>query len=301
MHVTRTDWVLLVALTIMWGSAFAFTKVAVGALSPAAVVLGRLVIAAILLSVVVVVQRREFPRSLRLWLFLISIALLGNVVPFYLIAWGQQSVDSGLAGILMSIMPLVVLLLAHFLVEGERLNIHRVAGFVLGFSGVVVLTGPSVLLSLQGVSSQLVPMLAVLGGAVCYGVSAILSRLRPRSDPIESAAITIVVAAIASVPLVPPNEVMWSGWTGHMAALSAVVGLGVFSTALPAIVYFRLISSAGPHFVSFLNYLIPLWAVALGALLLGERPTLRDLAALVIILSGIAIARRETQVVLRSD
>lgn len=294
MHVKRSDWMLLVALTIMWGSAFAFTKVAVSAFSPEAVVVGRLVVASLLLGVVVLVQRREFPRSARLWVFLVLIAVLGNVVPFYLIAWGQQSVDSALAGILMSVMPLVVLLLGHFYVAGERLNIHRIAGFLLGFSGVVVLTGPSVLLSVQGLSSQLLAMLAVLGGAICYGISAILSRLRPPSDPIESAAITIVLAALISLPLLPADALSLPQ-SPPVAALLAVLALGAFSTALPAIVYFRLITSAGPHFISFLNYLIPLWAVALGALLLGERPTLQDLFALVIILSGIAVARRESQ------
>jgi drug/metabolite transporter (DMT)-like permease len=295
MGVSRTDWVLLITLTIMWGSAFAFTKIAVAVFSPSAIVVVRLIIAAVLLGVLVALQRRAIPRSPRLWLFMVAIALLGNVVPFYLIAWGQQDVDSGLAGILMSIMPLVVLLLAHFYVAGERLNWHRIAGFVLGFSGVVVLTGPSVLLSLQGVSSELLAMLAVLGGAVCYGVSAILSRLRPESDPIESAAITIVLAALMSLPLMPADALQVSHWLGRTDALLAVIALGVFSTALPAIVYFHLITSAGPHFVSFLNYLIPLWAVALGAVLLGERPTLQDLVALVIILGGIAVARRETQ------
>jgi drug/metabolite transporter (DMT)-like permease len=193
----------------------------------------------------------------------------------------------------MAIMPLVVIVLSHFTLPGEGLTRNRILGFVLGFSGVVVLTGPSALLGLRGDNpAEFLAMLAVLGGAVCYGVSAVLARLRPRSGVVEAAAATILIAAFLAVPPVLPGLAALPAAETAATAWAAVVALGVFSTALPAIVYFRLIGTAGPNFVSFLNYLIPLWAVALGALWLGERPELSDLAALAIILSGIAVASR---------
>jgi drug/metabolite transporter (DMT)-like permease len=287
------DWGLLIALTVMWGSAFALTKVAVGVLSPSVIVAARLAIAAPLLLGLFLLQRRPLPRSPRLWIYFVLIAILGNVLPFWLISWGQRGIDSGLAGILMSIMPLVVIVLSHFTIPGERMNRYRIVGFLLGFSGVVVLTGPSAVLGIRGEASEILAMLAVLGGAVCYGVSAILSRLRPGSSALEAAAATILLAALLALPPVVPLLDALPGADSAHAAWLAVLGLGVFSTALPAIVYFRLIETAGPHFVSFLNYLIPLWAVALGAVLLDERPGLGDLAALAIILTGIAVASRE--------
>jgi drug/metabolite transporter (DMT)-like permease len=291
-----TEWVSLLALTAMWGTSFLFTKVAVTALPVAWVVMARLGIGAVVLVVLAWLLGRGVPRGGRLWLFFGLIAMVGNLLPFSLITWGQQSIDSGLAGILMAIMPLATLGLAHLFVPGERLTGNRVAGFLMGFAGVVVLIGPEALLAVGGEQGPLLPMLAVLAGALCYGTSAILARLRPPSDALSTAAATIGLAALLAVPM------GFNGWlggsgdppTGELTAgvLGAVLFLGLFSTATAMIVYFRLIRSAGPSFTSQLNYLIPLWAVAVGVVFLGEQPTLSHLLGLVLILTGILWSRR---------
>lgn len=289
-------WLSLAALTGMWGSAFLFTKVAVGALPVAWVVTVRLGIGAALLVLIAWLMGRSLPRGGRLWLFFGLIALLGNLLPFSLITWGQQTIDSGLAGILMAIMPLATLGLAHVFVPGERLTGPRVAGFLTGFAGVVVLVGPEALLAVGGEAQPLLPMLAVLAGALCYGTSAILARLRPPSDALTTAAATIGLAALLSVPLG-----MLGGFGGVAESRSdvltadlllALAFLGVFSTATAMVLYFRLIRSAGPSFTSQLNYLIPLWAVLVGVLFLGEQPTLGHLVGLALILAGVLWSRR---------
>jgi len=235
---------------------------------------------------------RRLPRGRRLWLFFVLIALVGNLLPFSLITWGQRSIDSGLAGILMAVMPLATLALGHLFVPGERLTPYRVGGFLLGFAGVVVLIGPEALLAIGGDHGPLLPMLAVLCGALCYGVSAILARLRPTSDAVSTAAAVTALAALMSLP-----AGIGAGGVPVMALSGPVVGallfLGVLSTAVALIVYFRLIQTAGPSFTSQLNYLIPLWAVGIGVLFLGEQPSFAHLAALGMILGGILLSRRE--------
>jgi drug/metabolite transporter (DMT)-like permease len=169
----------------------------------------------------------------------------------------------------------------------------RVWGFLLGFAGVLLLIGPEALLAIGGDRGPLLPMLAVLAGALCYGVSAILARLRPSSDALTSAADVTSLAALFSLPSVLDSLVQGpSASTITLAMIASVLFLGLLSTATAMIVYFRLIQSAGPGFTSQLNYLIPLWAVAIGILFLGEAPTLGHLGGLSLILAGIVLARR---------
>lgn len=299
-HHPTADWVRLLALTVMWGSAFLLTKVSLAALDPDLVVAGRLVVACALLLPLVGLRLKASRGNgrpvwgARLWLFLALIAVFGNALPFSLIAWGQQRIDSGLAGILMAVMPLATLGLAHYFVPGERLTTYRVGGFLLGFGGVVALMGPDALLGPSSSEARLLPMLAVLGGAFCYAVSAILARLRPASEPLPSAAVTILIAAGLMVPpafgtggeALLPAAIPW-------ASLAAVLGLGVFSTAWASIIYFHLIKSAGPAFVSQLNYLIPLWAVMVGIVFLDEHLQANQLCAFALILGGILVTQLE--------
>ena len=290
------DWLMLGALTTMWGSSFLFTKLAVGGLGFELVVSARLLLAASILVPMAMALQRPLPRGFKRWLFFVLIAVIGNLLPFSLITWGQRAIDSGLAGILMAVMPLSTLGLAHLFVPGESLTRGRVGGFLLGFAGVLLLIGPDALLAIGGDRGPLVPMLAVLAGALCYGVSAILSRLRPPSDALTTAAAVTTLAALLSLPA--SLDAALQG-TSLIAITPAVVGavlfLGLFSTATAMIVYFRLIQTAGPGFTAQLNYLIPLWAVAIGIVFLGETPTLGHLAGLSLILGGILLARRASR------
>jgi drug/metabolite transporter (DMT)-like permease len=292
-HHTLADWIMLLSLTLMWGTSFLLTKVAVGGLLPDLVVAGRLVLAALLLVPFALVLASRPTAGARLWVFYVLIAIFGNVLPFSLITWGQTFIDSGLAGILMAIMPLATLGLAHFLVPGERLTRYRAAGFLMGFAGVVVLMGPDAFSDLANGQGHLLPMLAVLGGALCYAVSSILARLRPTSDALFSAASTISLASLMVVPILFLRGGLEIHAVPATRSLIAVALLGVFATAIATIVYFRLVKSAGPSFVSQLNYLIPLWAVGVGMLFLGEEPEPNHLYALGLILSGILVTQLE--------
>ena len=208
-----------------------------------------------------------------------------------MISWGQDYIDSGLTGILMAVMPLFTLGLAHFFIPGERMNFFRALGFMFGFIGVVILMGPESLLGLAEFDETFVPMLAVLAGAVSYAVSTVLSRLRPDNDAYGAALATTLLATLMVVPFSFNSDVLGATLQGNTIALMAVAGLGVFSTAMAAVVYFRLIARTGPGFVSQLNYLIPIWAVAIGAIFLGEQPQMNHLYALALILGGILVTQ----------
>lgn len=288
-------WLLLLALVAMWGSSFVFTSIAVRALPPTTVVAARLIIAAVVVGGALSLGARRLPNSLVHWRFFVISAVVGNMLPFWLISWGQQHISSGLAGILMAIMPLSTLVLAHLFLEDERLNRFRVLGFLIGFSGVVVLVGPSILLEMQGAGSMLLPQLAVLGGAVCYAANAIIARRRPPTAPLEAATGVAIAASLLMAPIAVAVDQPWHLSLTVPAAV-AVGYLGVVATGIATVVYFKLVSLAGPSFLSLINYLIPLWAVVVGVIALGEQPDWSALVALVLVLLGIGVSeiRKDT-------
>ncbi len=286
------DWLGMFALVIMFGSAFMFTKISVQEYPPEIVTAGRIIIAAVVLLVMSLFRGDSFKFIKSHWLLLIALAFFGCCLPFYLISWGQQTVDSSIAGILMAIMPLTTIVLAHFFVAGERLTVNRVIGFVLGFIGILVLFGPSALANFDTDRERLIAMLAILAGAVSYAVNTILAKRLPNES---FTALSTVVMLIGSVIMLPaifiPNHSMQV--TFLSVEFLSLVLLGVFPTALATIIYFAVIARVGPSFLSQINYLIPVWAVIIGILFLNEKIGINAIIALVIILLGIAIAQRK--------
>ena len=286
-----TDWLLLTLLVVLWGSAFGLTDIALDGFSPLQLVTGRLWIGAGVLMLVVVAMGQPPPRQTGAWVAILAMAVLGNVLPFFLISWGQQGISSGLTGILMAVMPLVVLMLAHFLVPDERMNRWRLAGFLLGFVGIVMLLGADALLSMRGEGTALWSQLSVLAGAVCYGLNVIVARRSPALPApvmaawvvLSSAIISTVVTVIAG-PLLPSDP--------GFPSMFAVLGLGVLATGVATAAYFRVVAGAGATFLSLINYLIPVWAVLLGATLLDETLPARSVLALGVILLGVLVSQR---------
>jgi len=287
-----SDWLMLFGLVATWGSAFAVNKIALEAMPPLVMVAGRLVIAALVLLAVNAFQGHSLRLSWPHWRLFIIFALVGDCAPFILIGWGQLSIDSALAGILMAIIPLLTLLLAHFFVAGETITRNRMAGFVIGFGGIVLLVGPDALRNLGGAS--VLAQLAVLGGAVCYAINVVITPLNRVNNMMVTTTATILIAALIMLPLAmmahPPASLNLT-----KESIFAVFILGVFGTALPTLLFYRLVASAGPTFYALINYMIPVWAVIIGALFLQERPEWSAYAALALILSGIAISQIRLQ------
>ncbi len=287
---TPRDWALLLALVAMWGSSFMFNSIAVASLPPLTVVAGRVGVAAVVLISIVYLMGKRLPPPGKAWLPYLVIAVIGNAVPFYLITWGQQVVESALAGILMAMMPLATIALAHFLIAGEHLTRQRAAGFAIGFLGIVLLMGPAALAGVGGDAVRIVSQLAVLGGALCYALQSVLTRLIIKGDVLVSAAATLLIAAVIVVPVALWLDRSWT-LVPTASSVTAVVWLGVGPTAIATVLYFMLIRSAGPSFMSLVNYLSPGVAVMLGLLVLGETPQANAYFGLALILAGLAVSQ----------
>jgi len=286
------DWLGMIALVVMFGSAFMLTKISVQEYPPTIVAGGRIIIAAIVLIVLSLFRGDSFSFLKSHWLLLVALGFFGCSLPFYLISWGQQTVDSSIAGILMAIMPLTTIVLAHFFVSGERLTPNRVIGFVLGFLGILVLFGPSALANLDTDAGRLVAMLAILAGAVSYAINTIIAKRLPNESFVALSAAVMAFASIMMLPAMFFIDQTWQLSVQSIEFLSLIL-LGIFPTALATIIYFAIIARVGPSFLSQINYLIPVWAVIIGILFLNETVGINAIIALAMILIGIAIAQQK--------
>lgn len=289
MQRTLTDWTLLFALVVMWGSAFMFNKLGVASVPPATLVAARVILGALTLLALLYARGLRLPPMGAIWGAYAVMALVGNVLPFYLITWGQQVVESALAGILIAVMPLGTLVLAHFLVQGERMTRNRVVGFLLGFAGVVFLMKPAAADS-GDATLQIVSQLAVLLGALCYSTNSVLARRLISSDFIVAASGTLLVSSVVMLPVALLVDTPWA-IEPTFAAAASIVWLGIGPTAIATVVYFRLISSAGPTFMSLVNYFSPAIAIFLGVVLLGEELGVSAYAGCVLILAGVGLSQ----------
>ena len=286
---------MLAALVVMWGSSFMFIKLGLVNVPTATLVAARLVLGALILLIVLTMRGARLPPLMqnggKVWGNYAILALLGNCIPFTAITWGQQRTDSALAGILMAVMPLATMVLAHYFVRGEHMTRNRVIGFVLGFAGIAVLMGPSAFDRVAGQSLATLSQLAILLGALCYAANSVLTRILARGDDVlVASAAMLLIASVMALPVALVVDKPWQLAPGF-TSVAAIVWLGVGPTAIATVVYFKLIASAGPTFMSLVNYMSPAVAVFLGVALLGEAPGLNAYIALALILLGIAVSQ----------
>lgn len=284
----RRELALLFVLATIWSSSFMFIKVAVETISPFALSFGRVALAALVVGGYLAARRDRLPRDARTWAAAALIGLLGNVLPFTLIHWGEQSIDSGLAAILMGVMPVTVAVVAHFADDTDVLTWRRGAGIALGLAGLVVLVGWE---AVRGIGTAMVAQLATIAAALSYAATTLLvRRLRHRTGG-PMALASLICGAAMLLPLVflveNPLELA-PGWS----ALLSVSMLGIFSTGVATLMYFRLIRTLGATTFAQINYLIPMMGVAWGVMVLGEQPELSQGLALVLILTGVALVNR---------
>ncbi len=276
---------LLILLASLWSSSFAAIKIGVGTIPPLTLAAGRIAVAAAVLYALIALRGQRLPRSARLWALFFLIGITGNALPFTLIAWGEERIDSGLAAILMAVMPPATVLLTHVFTRDERLTAPTLIGVAMGFAGVVLLIGPEVL---RGLGGQAGRQLAVAGGAVCYAVTFTIARFVPPSPPAVRSAAVMICASVQIIPLALLLDQPWA-LSPSPGSVAALVYLGLLPTALATIIFFQLISARGATFVALNNYMIPVLGVIWGAAFLGERISLQALGALALILIGIGV------------
>lgn len=286
-------WSLLILLGLIWGGSFPTVSVALKGFGPFSVAALRIFLAAIVLFFLALMFGHGLPSAKsnmgkRIWLHALGMAIFTNAVPFSLLSWGQLHVTSGFAGITMAFVPLVVLPLAHVLIPGEALTQRKLIGFAIGFVGVIILIGSDAFTG-QGGSTVVLAQFACFGATICYAIGSMITRLSPPVPQLSFSAAALLLASVIMLPLafyadgrpqVPTPQV-----------LAAILYLGLVPTALATVLLVKIINTAGPSFLSLVNYQVPVWAALMGVVFLAEPLPGRFIVALCIILLGLAVSQ----------
>jgi drug/metabolite transporter (DMT)-like permease len=279
----RRNLAMLVSLALLWGASFMFIKIADRQLAPATLILGRLGFAAITLALIVpftVGWSRALAATRENWRWLVVVALVNTAAPFWLLAWGETRIASGLASIIQGAVPVFNALFALAFFREVRVTGMRLVGFALGFVGVALIVGGQP-------GGKVLAALAVVGMAVCYALGGLLMgrHLRGVSPIVIALTSTSIAAAVALPAGVVQAPHAWPGWR----PVASVVVLGVPLLGLAYLLFFALITGPGAAYASLVAYLIPPIALAYGSIFLGERFGALAFGGLVLILGGVAL------------
>lgn len=279
------NWGLLFFLSVLWGGSFFFVEVALTGFTPFTIVFLRVAIAAALLTVFLLVRGKGFEVSRGMWPCFIVMAILNNVLPFSLLTVGQTQVSGSIASILNASTPIFTVILAHFLTDTEKMRPQTIFGAILGFIGIFVLILPSLH---DGFSLKNAAQIAILCAAISYGLASIWGRRMVQSSALVNTWGTLVCSSFILLPIMLITEEPFS-LTPSLHAIGAVGGLGAFSTAVAYLIYFRILSSSGATYIVLVTFLIPITAMALGTIFLGEALHPVSCIGMVIIFSSLAL------------
>ena len=286
---SRIDWLLFVLLGFFWGSSYLFIKIGVDAgLAPFTLVALRLLIGGVLLAAVVAVAREPLPREARTYGHLITLGFFSVALPFALITWAERSVDSALAATLTSAVPLFVIPIAAVMLVDDRVTLNKVVGVSIGMAGVVLLVGfdPA-----QLGKADLTPELALIGAALSYALGGVYARrfvhgLRPMIPALFQVLFAMIMSAVAAFAFEDPlGEVL----SVPFEAFVAVAWLGLIGSGIAYLLFYRLLGRWGPTRTSLVAYLLPVWGIALGWLVLHEQISSGLVLGTALVIGGIAL------------
>jgi drug/metabolite transporter (DMT)-like permease len=284
-RIDARDWSLLAALSVLWGGSFFFNGVVLRELPPFTLVLLRVVLAAAILLPVLYASRLPFPRTWAGWQPFFLVALFNNVLPFSLIVTGQMHIPSGLASILNATTPLFTVMVMAAAGE-EKLYLRRVAGVIVGLIGVIILRGSG----LGFESGQGFGVLLCLAAALSYGISALVARrCLADSPPLATATFQLMASSLMMTVVAGIFERPWQLPMPGPVTWLAVFGLAALSTALAYIVFFQILRRSGATNVMLVTLLVPVTAILLGSLVLGEHISLREIAGALVIGSALLL------------
>ncbi len=286
MRMTYRDWGLLFLLSLLWGGGFFCAAVAVRELPPLTLVLVRTSLAALALILVLRAGGEGWPFRGRAVPAFLIMGLLNNLLPFSLLFLAQTMIPSGLASILNATTPIFAIIAAHFLLPDERMVPNKAVGIVFGFLGVVVLLGGGLL---DGKGFAVAGMLACLGAALSYGLAGAYGR-RFRSMDLTARQVAcgqLTATALMMIPIAGLIDRPWTLAVPHLTTVAAVLALALASTALAYVLFFRLLASAGAVNTALVTLLVPVSAILLGALFLGESLSPRHYAGMALIGAGL--------------
>lgn len=281
-------WGMLGLLSLMWGCSFPFVKVALGGFPPLTLVMLRVVIAVVALTPVLYFSREGFPRGARIWGAFLVIGALNNVVPWVLSVWAQQSVTASFAAIVNATTPLFSVLIAPFFLADEGLRANRLAGVAVGLAGVAVLIGPG---ALDHGAGGVLPELAMIGAALAYAFGGVVGRNYARLGltPLQSAHGQLAASSLMIAPLALAFEQPWRAPMPNSVQIGSMLALGLVSTAIAFILFFRILARAGATNALLVTLLVPVTAFLVSAIFLGEPLEPRNLLGLAFIAAGLGL------------
>lgn len=280
------DWLAFILLGAVWGSSFLWIKIAVQEIGPILLVALRLLFGILALLVVVAYSRPKWPRQRRVWINLAMLGLINNALPYALISWGEQYIDSGVAAVLNSTTPLFTMIVAHIFLTDDRMTRQRVLSLLMGFAGIVALFSRDLF---SGPRGSLLGQMAVLLASISYAFASVFAR-RTTKD------VSLVIRAL--VPLLGADLLMWTLVPVFESPVSlpqlpltwfSIVWLGVLGVAVAFLLYFYLLHSVGPTRTVLVTYIFPLVGVALGVIFLNERLDWQLLAGTMLIIASVVM------------
>lgn len=283
---------LLLLLASLWGPSFMFIKIAVLEIPPVMLAALRIGIAAVIINVLLILKKERLPSDVGFWKHIFIAGLFAQAIPFILINWGEQYVDSSLASILNGLVPLFTIIFAHFIVTDERLNRQKLFGVGLGFIGLIVLVMPSLK---QGVQGNTLGILAITIAAISYGIGLAYIRKHFANIPsIKAPAAQLLSVTIYLAPIAFFMYPDFSLMAISAEAISSVLILAFFGTAIAFIVYFKLIERSSAGYASLVTYLMPIYGVFLGILFLNEQISIWMILGAVLIFLGIKATKKKS-------
>ncbi|WP_421762710.1 DMT family transporter [Ekhidna sp.] len=281
---------LLILLASLWGPSFLFIKIAVAEVPPVMLAAIRIGIAAIILNLILLLQKRHLPLSLDFWKKTVIAGFFAQGLPFVLINWGEQYVDSSLASVINGLMPLFTIIFAHFMIAEEQITNRKLFGIALGFIGLLVLVMPGFRMSSGG---NFLGIMSIILATVSYGIGLTLIRKYfAKTSSIKAPAAQLLSVSIYLIPLAVLLYPNFEITSLSMPAIGSVLMLTVFGTAIAFIIYFKLIEQSSAAYASLVTYLMPIYGVVLGTIFLEEKVSAWMLLGTVLILVGIRVTKK---------
>jgi len=296
-QVSTRDWILIGLLSAIWGGSFLFGRILMLEWPPFTVTFLRVFIAAIFLWLFVKATKRSFPADGTLIMAIIIMGILNNVIPFSLILIGQTEIGSGLASVINAMTPIWTLIIANSFTSDEKFTANRITGIIFGFLGVMTLIGTDII---QGLTASAWAQGTVLGATISYGFASVWGKRFKSHDPILISTGQLTASSIIMLPLIFMLEEPLALNTPSLEMIIAMIGLSVLCTAFAYVLFFKILSSAGATNVSLVTFLVPVSAILLGIIWLGEVLTLSNIAGMALIIIGLMMIDGRILKVLRS-
>ena len=287
-HMNFHVWVMLVVLSMLWGTSFIFTEIALEDFRPLTIATLRVSGAASALWIYLLIIGAEIPRSLSIWGAFLIMGIVNNAIPFAAIMFAQTLISASLASILNSTAPLITVVLAGILLSDERITAARIFAVIFGFIGVVVMIDPPALL---GIGADVLAQCAVLGASVSYAFSAVFAR-RFKAMGLQPSVLAVGMLTMSSLCLAPVAIFFDRPFTLNapgISSIAAAAGVALLSTALAYILYFRILAAAGATNLLLVTFLIPVSAILLGVNFLGESLNLSQIIGMFLIGLGLVV------------